>query len=70
MALCGSKYNMEMQITIKRSCRVLSYELKWTREDLSGKLNVYDTDRLYTLHLTVFAPTFATVPIVYTTEFT
>lgn len=52
MALCGSKYNMKMQITIKKSCRVLSYELKRTGKVLSGKLNVCDTERLYTLHVT------------------
>lgn len=56
MALCGSKYNMKMQITIKKSCRVLSYELQWTAEVLSGKLNAYDTERLYKLHVTVLHP--------------
>ena len=53
MALYGSKYNTKMQITIKKSCTVLSYELKWTAEVLSGKLNVYDIERLYTLRVTL-----------------
>jgi hypothetical protein len=54
MALCGSKYNTKMKITMKKSCRVLSYELHWNDRSSQWQIKCLETPQDCTSHTSSF----------------